>query len=522
MAGSYTYPGVYVKEIPSEVRTIAAVSTSSTAFVDFFARGPMNRAVRITSFGDFARRFGGLHPDSEASYAIQQYFLNGGSTAWVVRVAGGTPLPAGRDLLGGSPADITLRAEAAEEGIWGDNLQVAVVAAPAPDRFNLFVREVQREAGQVRAVLRDEAHLNLSMSTLDARYAPDVLRDASALLRLSDEGLGQLPVASAPTPRGGVPDAAWQDLTGGNNGTPPQPPQVIGDDIAKTGLYALDRIAPEIFNILCLPGAAAMGDAAMAQTYAAATTFVEQRRAFLLIDIPAGVDSEERMRAHMTAQDNLRHKNAAIYFPRLLIPDPLREGRARNVAPSGTLAGLYARTDATRGGPWKSPAGTEAQLRNADLAVRLTDAENGALNPSGINVLRNFPVFGNVAWGARTLFGADQQASEWKYTAVRRTALFIEESLYQGLKWVVFEPNDERLWSQIRLNVTGFMHGLFRQGAFQGTTPREAYLVKCDAETTTQGDIDRGIVNIVVGFKPLKPAEFVVLQIQQLAGQTEV
>jgi phage tail sheath protein FI len=360
------------------------------------------------------------------------------------------------------------------------------------------------------------------MSTLDARYAPDVVHEASALVRLSDEGLGQVPVASAATPRGGVPDAAWQDLGGGDDGAMPQPLQVIGDDIAKTGLFALDRIAPEIFNLLCLPGAAAMGEAAMAQTYAAASAFCEARRAFLLVDIPARVDSEERMRGFMAAQDGLRHQNAAIYFPRLLIPDALREGRARNVAASGTLAGLYARIDATRGGPWKSPAGTEAQLRNADIAVRLTDLENGALNPAGINVLRNFPVFGNVAWGARTLFGADQQASEWKYVAVRRTALFIEESLYQGLKWVVFEPNDERLWSQVRLNVTGFMHGLFRQGAFQGTTPREAYLVKCDAETTTQGDIDRGIVNIVVGFRPLKPAEFVVLQIQQLAGQTEV
>jgi phage tail sheath protein FI len=203
------------------------------------------------------------------------------------------------------------------------------------------------------------------------------------------------------------------------------------------------------------------------------------------------------------------------------VPDALNDGRLRNLAPSGTLAGVYARTDAARG-VWKAPAGTETSLRNVrDLAYVLTDPQNGTLNPLGINALRTFPVYGNVSWGARTLDGADQQASEWKYVPVRRFALFLEESLYRGTKWVVFEPNDEPLWAQIRLNVGAFMHNLFRQGAFQGTTPREAYLVKCDKETTTQTDIDNGVVNILVGFAPLKPAEFVIIKIQQLAGQIE-
>ena len=152
----------------------------------------------------------------------------------------------------------------------------------------------------------------------------------------------------------------------------------------------------------------------------------------------------------------------------------------------------------------------------------LNDQENGALNPIGVNVLRSLPVFGLVSWGARTLNGSDQAASEWKYVPVRRTALYIEQTLYNSLKWVVFEPNDEPLWAQIRLAVGGFMNTLFRQGAFQGKTPRDAYLVKCDSETTTQQDINAGVVNILVGFAPLKPAEFVVVQIQQLAGQVEV
>jgi uncharacterized protein len=215
------------------------------------------------------------------------------------------------------------------------------------------------------------------------------------------------------------------------------------------------------------------------------------------------------------------HKNAAAYFPRLKLADPLRESRLRGFAPSGVIAGLFARMDATRG-VWKAPAGVDATLSGVqELAYAMTDAENGVLNPLGLNCLRIFPIYGPVSWGARTLVGADAQASEWKYVPVRRLALFLEESLFRGTKWVVFEPNDEPLWAQIRLNIGAFMQNLFRQGAFQGTSPREAYFVKCDKETTTQADRNLGIVNIEVGFAPLKPAEFVVITIQQIAGDLQ-
>jgi hypothetical protein len=210
-----------------------------------------------------------------------------------------------------------------------------------------------------------------------------------------------------------------------------------------------------------------------------------------------------------------------VYYPRTFTPDPLNQNRPRSLAPSGTIAGLWARTDTQRG-VWKAPAGTDARLRNVQSLARLmTDQENGVLNPLGINCLRTFPVYSNICWGARTLDGADAIASDWKYVPVRRTTLFIEESLYRGTKWVVFEPNDEPLWAQIRLNVGAFMQDLFRKGAFQGTTPRDAYFVKCDGETTTQTDIDNGIVNIEVGFAPLKPAEFVILKIQQIVRRPE-
>jgi hypothetical protein len=169
---------------------------------------------------------------------------------------------------------------------------------------------------------------------------------------------------------------------------------------------------------------------------------------------------------------------------------------------------------------WKAPAGINAALNGVQgMTYLMSDQENGLLNPLGLNCLRTFPVYGPVLWGARTLQGADAETSQWKYVPVRRTALFLEESLYRGTKWVVFEPNDASLWAAIRLNITSFLQTLFVKGAFQGQTPDQAYFVKCDGETTTQADIDNGIVNILVGFAPLKPAEFVVIQIEQLAGQ---
>jgi phage tail sheath protein FI len=240
-----------------------------------------------------------------------------------------------------------------------------------------------------------------------------------------------------------------------------------------------------------------------------------------ILDVPQTTprDKLTAIQTWLDANAGLRSRNAALYFPRLDIPDPLNNFRLRKVSPSGTMAGLWARIDGARG-VWKAPAGTEATLSGVQsLEYLLTDPENGVLNPLAINCVRNFPIYGPVAWGARTLFGADQMADDYKYIPVRRLALFIEESLFRGTKWVVFEPNDNPLWAAIRLNVGAFMQTLFRQGAFQGSTPQQAYFVRCDSSTNPQSSIDLGIVNIMVGFAPLKPAEFVVITIQQIAGQ---
>jgi phage tail sheath protein FI len=315
--------------------------------------------------------------------------------------------------------------------------------------------------------------------------------------------------------------ANWQmyRLANGTDSAAITGTNLLGVRSAKTGLFALEDV--DLFNILCLPRAADLGADDMRAVYAQAETYCEERRAFALIDVPESVDSLDEMQTWLLQNESLRHRNAAVYFPRVLSPDPLNDNRPRSLGASGTVAGLYARTDAARG-VWKAPAGTDARLRNVQaLGYLLTDPQNGALNPLGVNCLRTFPVYSHVCWGARTLDGADAQASEWKYVPVRRFTLYLEESLYRGTKWAVFEPNDEPLWAQLRLNIGAFMHNLFRQGAFQGTSPREAYLVKCDKETTTQNDIDQGIVNILVAFAPLKPAEFVIIKIQQKAGQIQ-
>jgi hypothetical protein len=253
--------------------------------------------------------------------------------------------------------------------------------------------------------------------------------------------------------------------------------------------------------------------------YSAAISYCDTRRAFLLVDPPASVSTVSGAIDWVSTTLAITRPNGAAFWPSVRLPDPLNNNSLRSFPPSGVVAGVYAATDGSRG-VWKAPAGINASLVGVQsLTYPLTNDENGELNPLGLNCLRSFPVYGRVLWGARTLQGADALASQWKYVPVRRLALFLEESLYRGLQWVVFEPNAAPLWASIRLNVESFMQTYFLKGAFAGTTPDTAYFVKCDSETTTQADVDNGVVNILVGFAPLEPAEFVIIQIEQLAGQ---
>lgn len=731
MSTTYTYPGVYIQELPSPVHTISAVATSITAFVGYTSRGIDNRAEELFSFSDYERLFGGLASDSELSYAVQQFFQNGGAQAYIVRVPrhGAT----GAQVVFGGMTFTAL-----SSGQWANNevlLDVdyqGVNQGADPTAFNLTITDLTTDTVEsfpnlslntansnfVTAVINDPDNgsqiVNVSVVNPAPTTAPAVtgivgtalttgavLKSASLQLALpgtvnvqngqtlvtassasnlqalrvgqyvifsNDAGqtpyqvtgisasAGTFTLATAYTPAsdatatvevlngvanadfniilttskpapaaplpltitvisnnstipqtvaglaaviqqkisaalalqipgasvqcsaitvtGGqalqisfllpqTPDAvvvvsggngatllglpstanvAYYALgtgnsgfgsetssTAGSDGTGlPQTGDIIGDQLSFTGIYALNKV--DLFNLLSIPDATRSigGDPSSLDPnintnaiYSAAIALCDLRRAFLLVDPPPNVNTVQSAVDWKTSQLGVVDANGAAFFPRLRLSDPLNNYQLRTFAPSGVVAGVYATIDGSRG-VWKAPAGTEATLNGVQSMVyKLSDPENGVLNPLGVNCFRTFPVYGSVLWGARTLVGADALTSQWKYVPVRRMALFLEESLYRGTQWVVFEPNDEPLWAAIRLNVGSFMQDYFRKGAFQGQTPDQAYFVKCDSDTTTQSDIDNGIVNILVGFAPLKPAEFVVIQIEQLTGQTQ-
>jgi len=502
MPSALSYPGVYIEEIPSGVRTITGVATSIAAFAGWAPVGPTGHAELVLSYTDFARKFGGIDSRSVLGYAVNQFFANGGQQAYIVRLVDGTAKAAKVTLDG------KLLVTAGSEGLWANDFAIVIKKSTFDaTRFRLTVANWKLDPAGVAVEVFD----NLSMKTDDARFVTSVLADQSAYVTAAVQGGATDPPAD--TAAGNIPDAA--KLAGGLDGTVLVPNDAAFETAllppsGSGGLYQLDRV--NLFNLLCVPGETGTG------TISTLQKFCRDRRAFLIADSADGVtvDTLQSGPGGITGADAI---NAAFYFPWVIAADPLQQNRPRAFPPCGFVAGIYARTDAARG-VWKAPAGSEASITGAlGVSTMLTNGENGVLNPLAINCIRNFPVYGTVVWGARTLQGNDERGSEWKYVPVRRTALFLEESLYRGTQWVVFEPNDEPLWAQIRLNIGAFMQNLFRQGAFQGKTPQDAYFVKCDKETTTQNDINLGIVNIVVGFAPLKPAEFVVIQLQQMAGQ---
>jgi uncharacterized protein len=697
MSSIYTYPGVYIQELPSPVHPITGVATSVAAFVGYTATGIDNRAEMIFSFSDYQRLFGGLASNSELSYAVQQFFLNGGSQAWVVRTPGHYNNPPATEPPYANVVFGSMTFSALSSGAWANGellididvqgMNLATTAPGDPLSFNLTVTNLATNTSEyfplltlnanaqnfIANVLNDPDNgsqlVNVNVTALSSTPAALTVSgvvgsalpttavvsggvttnylegvnsvlgggttnttanaDCSLVLNLpgtfptlpaikvlsntapipqSVQGLAsllqtainnalvvQIPGASvscnaAPIWSGGtntgtgirmnvllpnMPDAvisfssppasppvndaatalgllgltttnvAHYTLGSSNashaetSSTLAQPmdglpgaDELIGDPLDLSGIYALSKVA---FNLLCIPDAvrASAGNPNVLDTnntspdpiavYSAAIALCVQNRAMLLIDptptvttVAAAVDWKSSTLGSL----NTPGANGAAFWPRLRLADPLNNSQLRTFAPSGVVAGVYANTDTTRG-VWKAPAGIGAGLNGVqNMTYQMSDAENGILNPLGLNCFRTFPVYGPVLWGARTLLGADADASQWKYVPIRRVALFIESSLYQGTQWVVFEPNDEPLWSAIRLNVGSFMQNLFIEGFFQGQTPTQAYFVKCDSETTTQTDIDNGVVNIVVGFAPLYPAEFVVIQIQQMTGQT--
>jgi phage tail sheath protein FI len=374
------YPGVYLEEHADVPPRIEGAQTSVTAFIGYTLKGPVNQAILIHGWPEYEKNFGGLHTNSHVSYAVYQFFKNGGQDAYVVRVMG-------------------------------------------------TVNEM-------------------------------------------------------------TPDAK----------------DIIGDDDRQTGIYAMRTAA--VFNIMAIPQTVALSDEEAWDVIRRAISFCEENRAMYLVDYnPAcDCDSIEAWVSQLGPQ-----KNAAVFFPRIEIADPLNQTQLIELPTSGTIAGLFARNDAARG-VFTSPAGLSAELYGVvKLSLSLTDTQNGDLNRQGINCLRYFHKAGNVCWGARTLAGGDAPDSEWKYIPVRRLAVFIEESIVQGTQWVAFEQSGEPLWARLRMSIDDFLMRLWRRGAFQGATREQAFFVQCDTTTTTPADMSKGIVTVITGFAPVKPAEFSIL-----------
>jgi uncharacterized protein len=516
-----TYPGIYIEELPSASHTILAAPTSITAFVGYThplktpqstaVPTPSAPAIPLYSFADYQANFGGFFdspwlPDY-VGQAVYQFFNNGGSSAYVV-------------------------------GLTNPNYPVATVSIPTlADAIVFTATEPIASTGtsgtgipmqiaisnlQETTVADDTADIVISYGQRVETYRKVLISNLISTLAHS-QLVSVAPPGTAPTsyPTSGSPFSlvyASQPTAG----TSFIEPAAIG--AVFTDNYPLDKVT--IFNLLVVPGITDPSVLAEAVAYA------ERKRVFFIMDSPPNwdVDTPSGAAAPSSPEspiDGLSFlpvpvsTNAAIYFPWLTTTDPI-SGNPSTAPPSGFVAGIYAQEDASRG-VWKSPAGLETALNGTTGVVPtgvMTDMQQGVLNGKGINAIRLFPSLTPVVFGARTLAYRDSALQgQWGYIAVRRMALFLEQSLYANLPWAVFEPNDTPLWNALSQEVGAFMMSLFRQGAFAGTKPSEAFLVQCDSTTTTATDISNGVVNILVAFAPLKPAEFVVVQIAQLAGQ---
>jgi uncharacterized protein len=526
IAADVFHPGVYIDELPVNAGTIVGVPTAVAAFAGRAARGSEEPVV-VDSLAAFVRSFGAVDAAHPMAWAVRDFFANGGQQALVLRLF--QPPAAAVDTAVLSRG--RFRLAAASRGSWANTLRIRIdanVSAAVAAELGLAVGDLFNLTIADTAGGTTESFSNLTVKD-SPRRADRVLAEGSALLRVAS----RLPTKLVPRSHAALPRAGktvWTDSTTstGVSATGRAADSAALDaaawlgDGATSGLWALRRAEP--FNLLCLPPDAFDADTPPAVLGSALDLCVE-RRAMLIVDAPAAWTSA----GDIVARDHAalaalglageRARNAALYFPRILVADPASAGGQRCTVACGAVAGVYARTDGRRG-VWKAPAGRDATLYGVDeLAVDVGDLDHGLINPIGVNGLRRFPNTGPVVWGARTLRGDDALGDEYKYVPVRRLALFIEESLVRGLPWAVFEPNGEALWAQVRLRVDDFMQRLFRAGALAGSSAREAFFVQCGRDSTTQAELDAGLLRVEVGFAPLKPAEFVIVSVHMRTAQ---
>jgi phage tail sheath protein FI len=547
-----TYPGVYVEELPSVSHSVTPAPTSVTAFVGYthpLKTTTFGQAVQLFSFADYQANFGGFfsHPllPDYVGQAVSQFFLNGGSTAWVVGLASnyyaipttaGTA-PAAQGAVVGATA--TIGAKTSGQLVFTAREPTALTGSSTGIQMTLTFSNLRQTANA-----NDTADITIVYGTTTESYRRVTIGNlvtalaGSALVTVAASG----PMTAYPTAVTPGTPVTFAYATAVNSQWTVINPLDFGPVFQANS--SLDKVS--VINLVAMPGITGTGALTVLSD---AVEFCERKLAFLIIDPPPyavadSTESKDTTAAALagaagllaatspanpdTIDDMLsggtffpQSPNCALYFPWIQTADPVTGQQAQS-PPSGFVAGMFAQEDASNG-VWKSPAGLETALLGTPGVVpwgRMTDPRQGALNPVGINCLRQFPGVGTVIYGASTLVRGNTGFQQYWYVSVRRTALFIEQSLSAALKWAVFAPNDQQLWTALRLEVQAFMLSLFLQGAFPGSTPDQAFQVQCDSTTTTPTDIANGTVNIVVSFAPLKPAEFVVIKIAQLAGQS--
>ncbi|MEO6316671.1 MAG: phage tail sheath C-terminal domain-containing protein [Chitinophagaceae bacterium] len=495
-----TYPGVYVEEIPIGARSIAPASTSVALFIGRMPWGSVDLPVMCNSYGDFEREFTGDPTLGALPHAVRLFFSNGGTQCYVMRLNGTTAAGERARAAVANTAEGKLMATAVHPGTAGNTIRFVISHPPGQTDAYTFTVQIFRVKNTAAALKTDlEVYDGVSLQTSSPTYIGNYVK--SRWLKfdvINNEGR---PDENA---RGADREFIPYSVGAGTDGE-----GLSVEDYRQAFITCGNKI--DIFNLLLLPADTSLVDTQLLWKHASG--FCQERRAFLLLDPPTawtGTDPGAMSTSLVALYPDLVKDHSAVFFPNILIND---SGTQQELGPAGAIAGVIARTDANRG-VWKSPAGMEAILTGiTGLAYRLNEYESETLNRQGINAIRIFPS-GIVNWGARTMAGNDQFASEWKYIAVKRTALFIEESLYRGLQWVVFEPNNENLWAQVCLTAGAFLQYLYRQGAFQGASADKAYFIRCDTSTNTQQDINLGRLNIQIGFAPLKPAEFVIIHVQ--------
>jgi uncharacterized protein len=563
MTVTTSYPGVYVQELPSLVHAITPAPTSVAVFVGYthpFATPAANylTAIQLFSFADYQANFGGffyspwLH--DYVGQAVYQFFLNGGQTCYVVGLPakeyyeGGQPIPPSLGPVAVTPASVTIGGITftAQQPV-GIPAQAATSSSPAVPAVGIQMQvAISNVQSSTPSNPDDTADIVISYGTVVETYRRVQIENLAA----TSPPLPPSPLqnSSLVTVSLSAPPPTQYPLTGSPYSLTYEIPPIKGWTVINPADFAavfedyasLDKVP--VFNLLATPGITASGVTSEAVAYC------ERKRAFYIMDTPSpslpspplttppagsapaqpdptwNVNSLVGAVAATLAEDFPVSINAALYYPWLITTDPVT-GAPATAPPSGFVAGMYGQEDNARG-VWKSPAGIETALlgtTGVDPNGLMNDAQQGVLNQNALNCLRQFPGIGTVIFGARTTAGADVNTAQqqWKYVAVRRMALYIEQTLYSNLTWAVFEGNSTPLWNALTQEVTAFMLSLFRQGAFAGDTPSQAFLVQCDATTTTPADVANGIVNILVGFAPLVPAEFVVVKIAQLAGQAQ-